>query len=97
MYELTYFYRHPETIYFSIEKLFHRVAFCISSDNAREFIVKEFNLPFTSKLNTIFKNIIYTKKNQSGINHITGDTHYAILGCSRKNINILTIHDCVPL
>src|SRR5205814_1655797 len=23
--------------------------------------------------------------------------HYAILGCSRKNLNVLTIHDCVLL
>lgn len=31
------------------------------------------------------------------INHITGDIHYILIGCSSKNVNILTVHDCVSL
>ena len=61
------------------------------------FSVKEVNVPFTSKLTTIRKNIAFVRRAQSDINHITGDIQYAILGCSKRNINILTVHDCVLL
>jgi glycosyltransferase involved in cell wall biosynthesis len=54
-------------------------------------------MPSPSNLNTIFKNISFTRQKQADINHITGDVHYAVLGCSKKNINVLTIHDCVTL
>ncbi len=94
---LTYFFRHPHAIYFSIEKLFHAVAGDMAGSRDRMFFVKELDLPFTSSLKTIRKNIAFTRKNQSEVNHITGDAQYAILGCSRKNINVLTVHDCVLL
>jgi glycosyltransferase involved in cell wall biosynthesis len=97
MIRLAYFYRHPTTTYFSIEKLFQKIAANITSTYASHFMVEEHYMPFASKLKTIYKNISFTKKNQAAINHITGDVHYAILGCKKKNINILTIHDCVTL
>ncbi|HVM87594.1 MAG TPA: glycosyltransferase family 1 protein [Puia sp.] len=40
---------------------------------------------------------MFAKRHQGNINHITGDIHYAILGCSKKNINVLTVHDCTLL
>ena len=97
MKSLTFFFRHPLPVYFSIEKLFHAVAGEISRVSSGVFSVKEQRLPFTSKLGTIRKNIQFVRHTQSEINHITGDAHYTILGCSRKNINILTVHDCVLL
>ncbi len=97
MHQLIYFSRNPLATYFSIEKIFFLIAGKMTSDYADEFAVEKKNLPFTSKLNTIYPNIIFTKKNQGVINHVTGDVHYAILGCNADNINVLTIHDCIPL
>jgi len=97
VHQLIYFSRNPIATYFSIEKIFFEIAGKMASEYASEFTVQRKILPFTSKLNTIYSNIAFTKKNQGEINHITGDVHYAILGCNDNNINVLTIHDCVPL
>ena len=94
---LTFFFRHPLPIYFSMEKIFHAVSKDIAKQKDGVFLVKELSLPFTSKPTTIRKNISFVKKSQTQINHITGDAQYAILGCSKKNINVLTVHDCVLL
>ncbi len=98
MKSLSFFFRHPHPIYFSVEKLFHSVAEEIRKQANGDFTVEEYNLPFTSKLSTIKRNIFFVRKAQTQINHITGDIHYTILGCSkRNNVNVLTIHDCVLL
>jgi glycosyltransferase involved in cell wall biosynthesis len=94
---LNFFFRHPHPIYFSMEKLFHALAEEIAKQKNGLFFVKEIELPFTSKVGTIQKNISFVRRSQAQINHITGDAQYAILGCNGKNINILTIHDCVLL
>jgi glycosyltransferase involved in cell wall biosynthesis len=96
-FNIAYFYRHPQPIYFSIEKLFSKISATIAENYASEFTVEEHYMPFASKLKTIYKNIFFAKKKQSLINHITGDVHYVLLGLRKKNINILTIHDCVAL
>lgn len=95
--KLIYFYRHPQPIYFSIENLFKKIAIKIGANYAADFDLEERCMPYISKLKTVYQNISFTKKHQSDVNHITGDIHYAILGCSNKNVNILTIHDCVTL
>jgi glycosyltransferase involved in cell wall biosynthesis len=97
VHQLIYFSRNPLATYFSIEKVFFEIAGKMASEYVSQFSVQRKVLPFTSKLNTIYSNIIFTKKNQGAINHITGDVHYAILGCNADNINVLTIHDSVPL
>jgi glycosyltransferase involved in cell wall biosynthesis len=97
MKSLHYFYRHSHSIYFSIEKLFHEIAGTIGEKERNQFLPEEFFLPFTSKITSIHKNIAFVKRSQGQVNHITGDVHYGILGCSRRNINVLTIHDCVML
>ncbi|HEX4374037.1 MAG TPA: glycosyltransferase family 1 protein [Puia sp.] len=94
---LNYFFRHPHPVYFSLEKLFGKIAERVSSSHSAQFEVKIITLPFASKASTLHKNILFIKKNQSTINHITGDAHYCIIGCKKNNINILTIHDCVLL
>lgn len=62
-----------------------------------DLTVKEFDLPLTSSISSILKNISFVRRSQTQVNHITGDVHYTILGCSKKNINLLTVHDCVLL
>lgn len=94
---LSFFFRHPHPIYFSMEKLFHAVATEITKISNGHFYVRELNLPFTSELTRLRKNIEFVRQSQTDINHITGDAHYTILGCEKKNINVLTIHDCVLL
>lgn len=57
--------------------------------------VKEYRVPYTgaNPLNVI-KNIIYVYKHRTrnGINHITGDIHYCIIGLLGVK-SVLTIHD----
>jgi len=96
-YKISYFYRHPQPSYFSIEKLFQKISQTIGSNFSDEFDTEEQYMPFASNVRTLYKNTLFTKRHQSIINHITGDIHYAIFGCSKKNINIITIHDCVTL
>ena len=91
-----YFYRHPYKLYFSIEKLFSGIAEEINKES-KEYIIREFTLPFMNGAVNIWKNIRFVKSHQGVINHITGDAHYAILGCTKKSFNVLTIHDCVLL
>ncbi len=97
MIKLNYFYRHPNPAYFSLEKLFNAISSKIVSAYRDEFVLSRVFLPFDSKLTTLIKNIRFVASKQGRINHITGDTHYAVLGCNGKNINIITVHDCVAL
>jgi glycosyltransferase involved in cell wall biosynthesis len=92
-----FYFRRPENNYYSIEKLFNRVAEQINQEIPQKFRISLFYLPLKAGILNLRKNISYTRKTQSAINHITGDAHYAILGCSAKNINVLTIHDTVML
>ncbi|MBS1946940.1 MAG: glycosyltransferase family 4 protein [Bacteroidetes bacterium] len=94
---MTFFYRSAYTSYFSIEKLFNKLSEAISKNYPSELVVGEQRLPYQTKLSSILPNIFFLKKKQSHINHITGDIHYAMLGCSKKNINVLTVHDCTLL
>ena len=94
---MIYFYRRPDPMYFSLEKLFSAVRRQIHDLYGPEFSVQEKFLPFSTKWESIMPNLFFAKKNQGRINHITGDIHYAILACSKRNVNVLTIHDCVPL
>jgi glycosyltransferase involved in cell wall biosynthesis len=97
MYKLAFFFRHPYIKYFSIESIFQKINAQLKITYPEKFSTQELYLPFISKPKTIAANIFFTKKNQAAINHITGDVHYAILGCNKKNINVVTIHDCVSL
>ena len=94
---LTFFYRRKDPSFFSIENVFGNIAKKLRDGYTAEFEVAEVEMPFYSGPSTIRKNLGFLGKRQTRINHITGDIHYGILACSRKNINILTIHDCVSL
>ena len=95
--QLVYFFRHQNPIYFSIEKLFYSISDHIATEYPDEFLVTNYVVPFPSKLNFLRRNIFFAKKNQASINHVTGDVQYILLGFKKKNINILTVHDCVAL
>lgn len=97
MVTLNYLYRHPDPIYFSLEKLFRAISSRIGAVYTDRFAVEETVLPFPSKRRRILSNIRFAKKHQRTINHITGDVHYVLLPFSRRHVNILTIHDCVML
>jgi glycosyltransferase involved in cell wall biosynthesis len=94
---LKYFYRHPDPIYYSLEKLFAAIAGQIAGSYPDEFQVEQVVLPFPSKLKTLLSNIRFVKKRQGDINHITGDIHYGLLRCDGDRINVVTVHDCVVL
>ena len=92
-----FYFRHPGNIYFSIEKLFSQVAAKINNQTPQKFSVSSQDLPLPTGLSNLWDNISHVRNTQTAINHITGDVHYAILGCNKSNINILTVHDCVML
>lgn len=94
---LCYFYRSPDPIYFSVEKLFTAIGRQIAGSFKDEFRVEERTLPFPSKWRRLIPNINFAKRHQRDINHITGDAQYALLGFRKTHINLLTVHDCVLL
>jgi len=97
MHSLTFIYRHPDPLYFSMENLFNRISDGVSEQYSAEFEVRKLFMPYKSKLNTLLKNILFIRGRQTFINHVTGDVYYTVLGCRKKNINVLTVHDCVVL
>jgi glycosyltransferase involved in cell wall biosynthesis len=97
MNRLNFFYRHTNPLFFSIENVFGNIARTIRQKYPGEFEIKEVEIPFLSNPRHIFKNIRFARKQQTAVNHITGDVYYLILGWSKKKINLITIHDCVSL
>ncbi|OQX97823.1 MAG: hypothetical protein B6I20_11895 [Bacteroidetes bacterium 4572_117] len=87
--KLSLFYRKPSPQYHSIEQLFDNIS-CKYSNNIK---LKKVYAKYKSK--GFFKRIrigFQTRKNQSDINHITGDIHF-IAPFLKKKKTILTIHD----
>ncbi|MDI3318604.1 glycosyltransferase family 4 protein [Pinibacter soli] len=98
MQQINFFSRKKNPDFFSIEQLFEAIAGNINANEKRYGAHANCQtVPFFSSLANILKNTSFVRRNQGTVNHITGDIHYTILGCSRKNLNVLTIHDCVPL
>ena len=91
MVKITYFYRSLSSA-FSIKKVTQTITSHI--DDKEELFV-----PYTGfNIKTIIENIRYVFKhrNKKGINHITGEIHYCILGLIGCK-SVLTIHDTVSL
>jgi glycosyltransferase involved in cell wall biosynthesis len=95
--KLHFFYRCPNPIYFSLEKLFREIEEQISHKHSPEFSLEEVIMPYPSQPGKLLSNLLFARRRQGAINHITGDIHYIMLAFSRRRINILTIHDCVML
>jgi glycosyltransferase involved in cell wall biosynthesis len=90
---VVYFHRKPGPGHFSLERVFSDVREHLPSD----IDAKTRYCPRPSKgiFNRI-ANVLWARRNQGDISHITGDVHYlAVL--LRKRTTILTIHDCVSL
>jgi glycosyltransferase involved in cell wall biosynthesis len=94
---IKFFVRKKYPGYFSIEQLFSAVCMNIKDRLPLNSICEMQEVPYFFGWLHFFKNIFFVRAQQTSINHITGDIHYAILGCSSKNLNVLTIHDCVIL
>jgi len=95
--KINFFLRKKFPGYFSIEQLFMSLCAHLNKQKDWGIEAQSLEVPFYFSTLNFFRNIRFVKKNQAAINHITGDIHYAILGCSSKHVNILTIHDCVIL
>lgn len=88
--KVSYFYRKPiPHFHFSIERIFDAV----SSHLQKRIEIERKEMPFfCDRLTYKYKNILWSRKNNGYINHITGDIHYVALGLASTN-TVLTIHD----
>lgn len=88
---IVYFNMSTKTGAVSIKENFQPLVNELSKNNIVEF----YEVPYYgSNPIKMFKNILFIKKHRTnkGINHITGDIHYGILGLMGSK-SILTIHD----
>jgi glycosyltransferase involved in cell wall biosynthesis len=95
--KITYFVRKKFSGYFSIEQIFSTICGRLNALYGEQVTCAMDEVPHHFSPGNFIRNILYVRRRQTAINHITGDIHYAILGCSRANLNVLTIHDCVIL
>lgn len=89
--EIVYFHKKKISGTISIEESFRPIIDEISKTH----YVKEYNVPFHgSSPIKLLKNILYIRRHSTkdGINHISGDIHYGILGLLGRK-SVITIHD----
>ncbi len=86
--KISYFFRKKSPVFHSIENIFDTVL-----DNVEKFETVKHEVPYhsTGFINRL-RIALFARKNQSDINHITGDIHF-IAPFLKKNKTILTIHD----
>lgn len=77
----------------SIEKLFNIIILAVQKNN---ITTKKIESKYNFSLKGIFSALLFFRKNQGEINHITGDIHWAALALDSKK-TVLTIHDLVGL
>ncbi|MCK8493170.1 glycosyltransferase family 4 protein [Spirosoma sp. RP8] len=92
---VTYLSRSPGTGH-SIEKLFGAIRRELEKDPS--ISVEHIRLPFISRgLRSVWQNLRFIARQRfSGLVHVTGDAHYAVLALSRWR-TLLTVHDCITL
>ncbi len=93
--QILFFYRNKKAG-FSIHKVFNTIT---AGFNNKEDIISKFEMPvYGASIKNVFNNIrfIYKNRTKKGINHITGDIHYGILGLIGCK-SVLTVHDLVLL
>lgn len=84
-------FRKKFPVFFSIENVFSALLPFFK----KKFQVDEVEIPlYTNGVGSMIKNLQFVKKLKADIYHVTGDTHYLVLGLPRKK-TLLTIHDCV--
>ena len=94
MISITYFVRNIKAGY-SIEKSFKPIIEELS--NSSNYRINVYHVPcYRANPISVIRNIIYIfrHRNRNGINHITGDIHYGMIGLIGIK-SILTIHDLV--
>jgi glycosyltransferase involved in cell wall biosynthesis len=91
--DIVHFHRRPMPGNFSMENLFHDLR---EEMNKAVGIRVEECPEFSRGLIARLKNILWARKKQGHINHITGDVNYIALLMDPSR-TILTIHDCVNL
>jgi glycosyltransferase involved in cell wall biosynthesis len=90
---LTYFFRKKRKSAFSIEELFEVILLNLPHN----LQYKTCHLPEEgAKPQVIWKNGLFARKQQSEVNHITGEVHYLAFFLPKEK-TILTIHDLRPL
>lgn len=84
-------FRKPVSHFFSIERVFDRLSGQLDST----IKICKVTLPYySSSLISIFRNLLFARRQKADIFHVTGDVHYAVLAFPREK-TILTIHDCI--
>lgn len=89
--DIVYFHRNKLGGGISIQENFRPLI----NEFIKENNVKVYEVPYTGpKPIALLRNILFIRKHstKSGINHITGDIHYGVLGLIGKK-SVLTIHD----
>ena len=85
---ITYFFRKRIPGQNSIEELFYGIIEQLKNT----LPVQHVEVPEKSASpRGLWKNIRFARKNQTGINHITGDVHYLAMGLGKNTV--LTLHD----
>lgn len=90
MVRILFLFRKKDPKFYSIEKIFSAI---IPSLEAEYHVTAHRLSRFSNGLLSIFRNILEVFRLNADIVHVTGDVHYAVLGCGSKR-SILTIHDC---
>lgn len=89
---ITYIFRKPNPSFFSIERIFLRMAMEVGKTGRP---LEKIMVPDPG---ITLKNIFFTRalgrRRERRIFHVTGDVHYAALALPRRR-TVLTIHDCV--
>lgn len=84
-------FRRKNPIFFSIENVFDAVKPFFN----KQIQLDEITVPFyTNGILSIIRNVLFVKRHQRDVYHVTGDTHYLVLGLPGRR-TMLTIHDCV--
>src|SRR5262245_46400662 len=74
---------------FSLEKIFEQVAKLLSRENFEASFLK---VPYGNSFVEILKNLLFFKKSDADIYHVTGQIHYIALRLPPEK-TVLTIHD----
>jgi glycosyltransferase involved in cell wall biosynthesis len=90
--QVCYILRHPESFFFSIERLCRVLA----GEVQKEATVEYFTMPFSSSMLGAPANLAALPKGKNTIYHIVGDVYYASLGLPRER-TVVTYHDAVLL
>jgi glycosyltransferase involved in cell wall biosynthesis len=88
--QVCYILRHPETHFYSIERLCHVLAGAMR----KHAEVSTYTMPFASSILGAPANLLRLPRMRNTIYHVIGDVHYAALALPRER-TVVTYHDAV--